>query len=51
MFWKRKGAAPERTAGAIKSAVKAFLGVFQTTPPPPAAGSGEDKNTPAGGQR
>lgn len=50
MFWKRKGAAPERTAGALKSAVKAFLGVFHGTPAHPAESEGE-KPGASGGPR
>jgi len=36
MFWKRRGAAPARTTGALKSAVKRFFTVYKnggTTPP------------------
>jgi hypothetical protein len=29
LFWKRRGAAPQRTAGAVKSAVKRFLSVYR----------------------
>jgi hypothetical protein len=29
MFWKRRGAAPERTTGALKSAVKRFFSVYK----------------------
>ena len=32
LFWKRRGAAPERTAGAMRSAVKAFWSKFRATP-------------------
>jgi hypothetical protein len=32
LFWKRRGAAPERTAGGVRSAVKAFWGKFKATP-------------------
>jgi hypothetical protein len=32
LFWKRRGAAPERTAGAMRSAVKAFWGKFKPAP-------------------
>jgi DUF35 OB-fold domain, acyl-CoA-associated len=32
LFWKRRGAAPERTAGAVRSAVKAFWGKFRAAP-------------------
>lgn len=37
MFWKRRGAAPERTTGALKSAVKRFFSVYRnygSTGPP-----------------
>jgi DUF35 OB-fold domain, acyl-CoA-associated len=36
MFWKRRGAAPQRTRDAVKSAVKRFFSVYKggsTTPP------------------
>lgn len=36
MFWKRRGAAPDRTRDAVKSAVKRFFNVYKsggTTPP------------------
>jgi hypothetical protein len=33
LFWKRRGAAPERTAGAVRSAVKAFWGKFKPAAP------------------
>ena len=32
MFWKRRGAAPQRTTGAVKSAVKRFLSVYKNPP-------------------
>ena len=49
MFWKRRGAAPERTRDAVKSAVKRFFSVYKnggTTPPVEngTASNGEEKN-------
>jgi hypothetical protein len=49
MFWKRRGAAPERTREAVKSAVKRFFSVYRNGGvPPPAenvtAENGEEKN-------
>lgn len=32
MFWKRRGAAPERTRDAVKSAVKRFFSVYKKAP-------------------
>jgi hypothetical protein len=53
MFWKRRGAAPERTTGAVKSAVKRFLSVYKNPPsgtaPPAENGTQtnqEEKNHP-----
>lgn len=48
MFWKRRGAAPERTVGAIKSALKAFLGRFKEAPAGPSAENEEEKNSSSG---
>jgi len=49
MFWKRRGAAPERTREAVKSAVKRFFSVYNNggaAPPPEngATSNGEEKN-------
>ena len=50
MFWKRRGAAPERTREAVKSAVKRFFSVYKNggaalTIENGAASNGEEKNT------
>jgi len=50
MFWKRRGAAPERTRDAVKSAVKRFFSAYKnggTAPPFENGGAenGEEKNS------
>jgi len=52
LFWKRRGAAPERTRDAVKSAVKRFFSVYKnggTTPPAEngARANEEEKNRPS----
>jgi len=45
LFWKRRGAAPDRTRVALKSAVKGFFGSYKnggTTPP--SGANQEEKN-------
>ncbi len=42
LFWRRRGAAPERTTGALKSAVKRFFS-FQFQPAAPAEAEEEEK--------
>jgi len=46
MFWKRRGAAPQRTRDAVKSAVKRFLSVYKNggTAPPSSANQEEKKH-------
>ena len=48
MFWKRRGAAPERTRDAVKSAVKRFVSTYKNGTAPPAengtVADGEEKN-------
>ena len=51
MFWKRRGAAPERTRDAVKSAVKRFFSVYKNGGSTPPAENGaraneEEKNRP-----
>ena len=51
LFWKRRGAAPERTRDAAKSAVKRFFNVYKNggSTPPAENGAGaneEEKNRP-----
>jgi hypothetical protein len=51
LFWKRRGAAPERTKDAVKSAVKRFFSTYQNggVPPPTEDGpqtSEEEKTVP-----
>ena len=50
LFWKRRGAAPERTREAIKSAVKRFFSTYKNGGNTPLAGNGtvsngEEKNS------
>ena len=52
MFWKRRGAAPERTREAVKSALKRFFSEFKNGGSTPPAENGkasneENKNRPA----
>jgi len=43
LFWKRRGAAPERTRDAAKSAVKRFFSVYKNGGTTPAAENSEEK--------
>jgi len=54
MFWKRRGAAPERTREAVKSAVKRFFNVYMNGETAPSAengngtsATGEESNRPS----
>ena len=45
LFWKRRGAAPDRTRVALKSAVKGFFGSYKNdTTAPPSSANQEEKN-------
>jgi DUF35 OB-fold domain, acyl-CoA-associated len=43
MFWKRRGAAPERTRDALKSAVKHFFSTYRNGGKPPSTENGVAK--------